>query len=106
MAERTVCVATLGLRPGARLAQAVRRPDGGLLLPAGTELDADTLRHLVQRGIECVHVLQQETRDPAQVERDVAAAAERVAHLFRGESGESRRELAAVVTDYRKRAAS
>lgn len=106
MADRTVCVATLGLKPGAKLAQAVRRADGGLLLPAGTEIDVDHLRQLIQRGIECVHVVQEETRDAAQIERDVAAAVERVTHLFRGESSESRKELAAVVADYRRRAAS
>ncbi|MEI8163499.1 MAG: hypothetical protein WCI19_10220 [Betaproteobacteria bacterium] len=106
MADRSVCVSTLSLKPGARLAQAVRRADGGLLLAAGTELDIDHLRQLVQRGIECVHVLQQETRDAEQIGRDVAAAAARVAHLFRGESGAARDELAAVVADYRRRAAS
>ena len=106
MAERTVCVSTLGLKPGARLAQAVRRADGGMLLPAGTELDIDNLRQLVQRGIECVHVLQQETRDAGQIERDVAAAAERVAHLFRGQSSPARDDLAAAIADYRRRAAS
>jgi hypothetical protein len=106
LAERTVCVSTLGIKPGARLAQAVRRADGGLLLAPGTELDVDQLRQLIQRGIECVHVLQEEKRDAAQIERDVAAAAARVAQLFRGKSGAARDELAAVVGDYRKRAAS
>lgn len=106
MAERTVCISTLGIKPGARLAQAVRRPDGGLLLAAETELDIDQIRQLVQRGIEHVYVLQEETRDAAQIERDVAAAAERVAHLFRGRSSDARNELAAVVADYRRRAAS
>ena len=106
MTERTVCVSTLGLRPGAKLAQAVRRADGGLLLPAGAELDTDQLRQLIQRGIECVHVLQEETRDAAQIERDVQAATARVAHLFRGQSGAARDELAAVIADYRRRAAS
>lgn len=106
MADRTVCVATLGLKPGARLAQAVRRADGGLLLAAGTELDIDNLRQMIQRGIECVHVLQQETRSAEQIAHDVAAAEARVAHLFRGASSEARDELAAAVTDYRRRAAS
>ena len=106
LADRTVCISTLGLKPGARLAQAVRRADGGLLLAAGTEVDADQVRQLIQRGIECVHVLQEETRDAAQIERDMAAAAERVAHLFRGKSSDARDELAAAITDYRRRAAS
>jgi hypothetical protein len=106
VADRTVCISTLALKPGARLAQAVRRTDGGLLLAAGTELDIDNLRQIIQRGIECVHVLQHETRDAEQIACDVAAAAQRVAHLFRGEGGESRTELAAAVTDYRTRAAA
>ena len=105
MADRTVCVATLGLKPGARLAQAVRRADGGLLLAAGTELDIDNLRQMIQRGIECVHVLQ-ETRSAEQIAHDVAAVEARVARLFRGASSEARDELAAAVTDYRRRAAS
>jgi hypothetical protein len=106
LAERTVCVSTLGIKPGARLAQAVRRADGGLLLAAGTELDVDQLRQLIQRGIECVHLLQEEKRNAAQIERDVAAAAARVAQLFRGPGGAARDELSAVVSDYRQRAAS
>lgn len=106
MTERTVCVATLGLKPGMRLAQAVRRPDGALLLPAGAEIDIDQLRQLVQRGIEFVHVAQEETRSAAQIEQDVAEAEERVAHLFRGKSGDARRELAATIADYRRRAAA
>jgi hypothetical protein len=51
-------------------------------------------------------VLQEETRDADQIERDVAAAVERVARLFRGQSSDARNELAAVITDYRRRAAS
>ncbi len=106
MADRTVCISTLGLKPGARLAQAVRRADGGLLLSAGTEVDVDQVRQLIQRGIACVHVLQEETRDAAQIQRDMAAAVERVALLFRGKSSDARDELAAVITDYRRRAVS
>lgn len=106
MAERTVCISTLAIKPGARLAQAVRRPNGALLLAAETELDNDQIRQLVQRGIELVYVLQEETRDAAQIERDVAASVERVAHLFRGQSSDARNELAAAVTDYRRRTAS
>jgi hypothetical protein len=106
VADRTVCVSILSLKPGARLAQDVRRADGGLLLSAGTEIDVDNLQQLIQRGFEVVHVLQEETRDAAQIERDVAAAVERVARLFRGESSDARNELATAVTDYRRRAAS
>lgn len=106
MADRTVRMSTLGLNPGARLARAVRRADGALLLPAGTEVDIDQLRQLIQRGVECVDVLLEETRDAAQIERDLAAAAARVAWLFRGEGSAARAELAAVIADYRRRAAS
>ena len=106
MADRDVCVSTLRLKPGARLAQAVRRADGGLLMAAGTELDLDQLRQLIQRGVETVYVRQEETRNAAQIERDVAAAAQRVARLFRGQSSPARDELAAAVSDYRRHAAS
>ncbi len=106
MTERTVCIATLALVPGMRLAQAVRRPDGALLLPAGAEIDVDQLRQMVQRGIEFVHVAQEEIRDAAQIGSDVAAAVERVAHLFRGKTSDARQELAAVLADYRRRQAS
>lgn len=106
MADRSVCVSTQELRPGARLAQAVRRADGGLLLAAGTEIDIDQLRQLVQRGIESVYVQREETRDAAQIERDVAAAEQRVADLFRGPSSPARDELAVVIADYRRGLAS
>lgn len=106
MTDRVVCMSTLAVAPGARLAQAVRRADGGLLLAAGTEIEADHLRQLVQRGIDCVYVLQEETREAEQIEHDVAQAAARVAHLFRGAGGASRDDLAAVVADYRRRVAS
>lgn len=106
MTERTVCVATLGLKPGMRLAQAVRRPDGALLLSAGTEIDADQLRNLIQRGIEFVHVSQEETRSAAQIEDDLAAAMEGVARLFRGRTGDARQELAAAIADYRRQQVS
>lgn len=106
MTERVVCMSTLAVTPGARLAQAVRRADGGLLLAAGTEIEADHLRQLIQRGIDCVYMMQEETRDPEQIEGDVAAAAARVAHLFRGASGAARDDLAAAVADYRRRATS
>lgn len=104
LAERTVCVATLSLKPGTRLATAVRRADGALLLAAGTEIDIDQIRQLVQRNIDCVEVLQEETRDEAQIEREVAAAAARVAYLFRGQGSAARDELAGVIADYRRRA--
>lgn len=105
-AGRRVCLPILGVKPGARLAQAVRRPDGVVLLPAGAELDLDQLRRLIQRGIECVHVLQQETRDAATIEQDVNAAARRTAHLFRGHGSAAREKLAAVIAEYRRQAAS
>lgn len=106
LAERTVCIPTLALKPGATLAQAVRRADGALLLPAGSEVDVDHLRQMVQRGIEYVHVLQEETRDAAQIEHESATAEARVAHLFRGKTSDARQQLAAVVADYRRQEAS
>ncbi len=101
MTDRVVCVSTLALSPGARLAQSVRRADGAVLLHAGAEIDIDQLRLLVQRGIDSVYVLQEETRDAEQIERDAVAAMARVAHLFRGEGGTARQALAVAITDYR-----
>ena len=106
LAGRTVCIPALGLAPGMRLAQPVRRADGVVLLPAGTELDVDQIRRLIQRGIEFVHVLQKETRDAAQIEQDVAAAAARVAHLFRGNGSAAREKLGTVIAEYRRQSVS
>lgn len=106
MADRTVCVSILSVQPGARLAQAVRRADGALLLPVGTEVDVDQLRNLIQRGIEYVYVLKEETRDAVEIARDVQAAETRVAYLFRGGGSTAHGELGAVIIDYRCREAS
>lgn len=106
MADRTVCIPTLGLQPGQRLAQAVRRAGGGLLLPAGIEIDLEQIRQLLQRGIEFVYVLEDDTRDAAQIERDIAAAATRVSFLFRGQGSAARQTLASAIADYRRQAAS
>lgn len=105
-AARDVCIPTLSLAPGMRLAQPVRRADGVVLLPAGSELDADQVRRLIQRGVEFVHVMQKETRDAAQIEQDVAAAGARVAHLFRGDGSAARKDLGVAITAYRRQAAS
>ncbi len=102
MAEHDVCIATLALGPGARLAQAVRRADGAVLLHAGAVIDADQLRLLVQRGIEYVHVLQEEIRSAEQIAGDIGAAAARVAHLFRGDGSAARHDLAAAIAAYRR----
>jgi hypothetical protein len=106
LADRIVCMSTLSLKPGACLAQDVRRADGALLLPAGAQVDVDQLRQLIQRGIEYVQVLEEETRDAAQIERDILAAEERVAYLFRGDGSTAHGELAAVIAGYRRQAAS
>lgn len=105
-AEREVCVPALSLVPGTRLARPVRRADGAILVSAGSELDADQLRRLIQRGVEFVHVMQKETRDAAQVELEVAAAAARVAHLFRGDGSAARKNLGAAIMAYRRQAAT
>ncbi|MCF8198787.1 MAG: hypothetical protein K9J42_08480 [Sulfuritalea sp.] len=106
MTDRVVCVSTLAIGPGARLAQSVRRADGAVLLHAGAEVDVDQLRLLIQRGIDCVHVLQEETRDVEQIKRDVETAAARVAYLFRGDGGTERQALAATIENYRRQAAA
>lgn len=106
MTDRVVCVSTLALSPGVRLAQSVRRADGAVLLHVGAEVDIDQLRLLIQRGIDSVYVFREETRAPEQIESDVASAVARVAFLFRGEGGNARKTLAAVVENYRRQGAS
>jgi hypothetical protein len=106
LVDRLACVSILGLKPGAVLARAVLRPDGVVLLPAGQALDIDLLRQLGRRGIECVHVLLEETRDPMQIERDVALSVTRVAFLFRGPGSPARDELASAITSYRRQQVS
>lgn len=106
MTERTVCKSPLLTSPGMRLARPVLRADGGVLLTAGTVLDGEQIQHLMQRHVDFVYVLEEETRDASTIEREIAAATARVEHIFRGESGESRNELRAAVTAYRRQAAS
>lgn len=107
MTERTVCLSILRLQPGMRLARAVMRPDGVVLMPAGAEIDEASLKQLPQRGVEFVFVVEPDDRDAATIERDVAAAEERVNYIFRGSNsdagmGEMRDDLRAALLSYRK----
>lgn len=102
MSTKTVCLTPLRVKAGATLARAVQRADGKLLLPAGSELDADQLNHLNQRGIEFVYVEVDDERDEASIARDIATAEAHVNHLFRGETSEAREELKATMLAYRR----
>lgn len=106
MTDRVVCVATQALGAGARLARPVSRANGAVLLHAGAVIDTDQLRLLIQRGIDSVYVLQEDPRDEVQILRDLGAALERVAHLFRGEGSAARQALAETIAEYRRQSVS
>ncbi len=93
MTERNVCLSILRLQPGMRLARAVMRPDGAVLMPAGAEIDESALKQLPQRGIEFVFVVEADTRDAETIARDVAAAEERVNFIFRGISAKTNQAI-------------
>jgi hypothetical protein len=105
MSQKEVCLTPQRIVPGSKLARAAKRADGNLLLTAGTELDRDQLAQLFERGIEFVYVEANDTRDEAAIARDVAAAAERVDHIFRGSGSDSRTELHKTVARYRRKGA-
>lgn len=98
---RIVCLPIARLQSGMRVARAVLRPDGAVLLSSGTEIDEDELAHLHQRGVDTVFV---EIPDPRDAQERVAAAAvieQRVARIFRGASSEARDDLKAAVRAFR-----
>ena len=105
MTQKEVCLTPQRIVPGSRLARAAKRADGNLLLTAGTELDRDQLAQLFERGIEFVYVEANDSRDEAAIARDVAAADERVNHIFRGPGSEARQSLHKAVALYRRQGA-
>lgn len=105
MKHRTLCLSPWRIKPGMILAKPAMRQDGAVLLAAGTPLTEYLLEHLRQRGCEALCVGLPETRDPETIHREVAEVEGRVAHIFRGEGSPARRELAAVVSAYRKEGA-
>ena len=106
MNQRIVCRTPSRTNPGMRLARDVLRADGMVLLSAATELDADRLAHLHQRGIETIFVFEDDPRDADAVAHDAAVAEARVRHLFRGRSNAARDELAQSIYDYRRDSAA
>lgn len=93
------------------LARALLRPDGAVLMAEGTELSERDLEHLQQRGIEAVFVGVDDPRSEDDIARDLAAAEERVAYIFRAAEGgvdadagygDARHGLQRVVHDYRR----
>ncbi len=105
MTQKEVCLTPQRIVPGSRLARAAKRADGNLLLTAGTELDRDQLAQLFERGIEFVYIDANDSRDEAAIARDIAAAEERVNHIFRGPGSESREALHKAVALYRHKGA-
>jgi hypothetical protein len=109
MSERIVCLSLLRLKPGMRLARPLMRPDGAILMPAGAELDEESLQHLPQRGVEFGYVYQTEDRSPETIAQELAEAEERVRFIFRGSTsdipgmGETRDWLRDVMITYRRK---
>jgi hypothetical protein len=102
MKQRIVSRHPVLVAPGAVLARSVLRSDGVVLLVAGTELDADKLSHLHQRGVEVVYLTEDDPRDAEAIANEVAAAEARVSQIFAGPTGDIRDELARVVLNYRR----
>jgi hypothetical protein len=110
MNERISCLSVLRLKPGMILARDLLRPDGAVLMAAGTELTESQLGQLQQRGIEVVFVREPDPRSPEEIEVARAAAQARVEYIFRvqavGEGdkvppGDARMELRNAILAYR-----
>ena len=101
---RVVCLPPQRLAVGMHLARPALRADGGVLLPAGTELDESELARLAQRGVECVFVECVDPRDDATIAAEREAMTRRVDHLFRTEGvtdSEARQQLRAAIAGWR-----
>lgn len=102
MAQRILCLTPVRIRPGMTLARPAVRPDGQILLPAGTVLSEEHLQHLMSRGVEYLSVSSDDTRDEAAIAAEVAATGERVDYIFRGSgSSDARDELREAIRTYR-----
>lgn len=102
MKQRIVSRHPVLVTPGATLARSVLRADGVLLLASGTELDADNLSHLHQRGVEVIFISEDDPREPDAIAAELAAADARVGQIFAGESSDMRDDLARAVLVYRR----
>lgn len=100
-----LCLSPWRIKPGMILAKPATRHDGAVLLAAGTELTADQLEHLRQRGCEALCVGMPETRSPEEIRREVEQMETRIRHIFRGKGSPTRGELAEVVLAYRREGA-
>lgn len=105
MSIKAACLTPERVAPGARLARAVTRADGHILLAPGTELDHERIAQLWERGIEFVYVEVEDRRDDAARAADLSAAEGRVAELFRGPAGEAREALRHAVLAHRRQEA-
>lgn len=105
MKNRTLCLSPWRIKPGMILAKPATRQDGAVLLAAGTELTADQLEHLRQRGCEALCVGMPENRGAEEIRREVDQVEARVRHLFRGPGSAARMDLAAAVVAYRRQGA-
>lgn len=101
MSQRVLCLTPVRIRPGMMLARPAVRPDGQVLLPAGTVLTEEHLQHLMARGVEYLAVSSEDTRDEAAVAAEIEAVGARVDYMFRGPSSEARQDLHDVVRTYR-----
>jgi hypothetical protein len=105
MKTRTVCLPPGELLPGMVVATQVSGAQGSVLLAAGSVLDAPALDKLRRRGIEALTVSIPDTRDEATIAGELAAAAARVDHIFRGPGSAARTALRDAVHAYRRKQA-
>ena len=101
MGQRILCMTPIRIRPGMMLARPAVRPDGQVLLPAGTVLTGEHLDHLMSRGVEYLSVLTEDGRNTEQIALEVEETGKRVDYIFRGTGSDARRELHDVVRSYR-----
>lgn len=65
------------VKPGMRLAKAVTKPDGSVLLESGTDLTAAVISQLQRIGLKSLHIDEQKT--PQQTELEVMRRFRKVA---------------------------
>ena len=84
------------VKPGTRLAKAVTKPDGSVLLEPGTELTATVITQLQRIGLKSLHI--DEQKSPQQSEMEVMRRFRKVA-----EDPIQRQICAAVLHSHRLR---
>lgn len=88
-------------RPGMRLIQPVRLPDGRILLAAGLELDELIIQRLSERGVEYIEVAVHDDRTVEQLETALREARDRVNYIFRGGGSYAHAALRETLMSYR-----